>query len=48
MVANCGRWFKRKWELTSHVRTHDDDSLKCDELYNEVGKTFEGTQMTTH
>ena len=26
------RWFKRKWELTSHVRTHDDDSLKCDEF----------------
>ena len=21
MVANCGRWFKRKWELTNHVRT---------------------------
>ena len=31
MVANCDRWFKRKWELTSHVRTHDEDSLKCDE-----------------
>ena len=30
MVANCDRWFKRKWELTNHVRTHDDDVLKCD------------------
>ena len=30
MVANCDRWFKHKWELTSHVRTHDEDSLKCD------------------
>ena len=31
MVAICDQWFKRKWELTSHVRTHDEDSLKCDE-----------------
>ena len=30
MVANYDRWFKCKWELTSHVRTHDEDSLKCD------------------
>ena len=30
MVANCGRWFKRKWELTNHVRTHDKTMLKCD------------------
>ena len=27
MVANCGRWFKRKWELTSHVQTHDENSF---------------------
>ena len=30
MVANCGRWFKRKWELTNHIRTHDETMLKCD------------------
>ena len=30
MVVNCGRWFKRKWELTNHVRTHDETMLKCD------------------
>ena len=30
MVANCGRWFKRKWELTNHVRTHDKTMLKLD------------------
>ena len=30
MVANCGRWFKRKWELTNHVRTHDETMLKYD------------------
>ena len=30
MVANCGHWFKRKWELTNHVRTHDETMLKCD------------------
>ena len=30
MVANCDGWFKQKWELTNHVRTHDDDVLKCD------------------
>ena len=30
MVAKCDRWFKRKWELTNHVHTHDDDMLKCD------------------
>ena len=30
MVANCSRWFKRKWELTNHVRTHDETMLKCD------------------
>ena len=30
MVANCDRWFKRKWELTNHVRTHNDVMLKCD------------------
>ena len=27
MVANCGRWFKRKWELTNQVRTHDETML---------------------
>ena len=30
MVANCGCWFKRKWELTNHIRTHDEAMLKCD------------------
>ena len=30
MVANCGHWFKRKWELTNHVRTQDETMLKCD------------------
>ena len=29
MVANCGRWFKRKWELTNHICTHDETMLKC-------------------
>ena len=31
MVANCGRWFKRKWELTSHVCQHDENSFQCNE-----------------
>ena len=31
MVANCDRWFKHKWELTSHIKSHDDDILECDE-----------------
>ena len=30
MVANCGHWFKRKWELTNHIHTHDEAMLKCD------------------
>ena len=30
MVSNCGRWFKQKWELTSHLQTHEDNSYKCD------------------
>ena len=25
MVANCGCWFKCKWELTSHLQTHEDN-----------------------
>ena len=30
MVANCGHWFKRKWELINHIRTQDKTMLKCD------------------
>ena len=30
MVTNCGRWFKRKWELTNHIHTHEETMLKCD------------------
>ena len=30
MVKNCGKWFRRKWELTMHVRKHTSETLKCD------------------
>ena len=31
MVKNCGKWFRRKWELTMHVKKHDGEEFKCDE-----------------
>ena len=30
MVKNCGKWFRRKWELTMHVKKHTSEALKCD------------------
>ena len=30
MVKNCGKWFRRKWELTMHVKKHAGETLKCD------------------
>ena len=31
MVKNCGKWFHRKWELTSHLQKHQGKQLKCDQ-----------------
>ena len=31
MVKGCGHWFKRKWELTSHLQKHDGKEYNCDE-----------------
>ena len=31
MVKNCGKWFRRKWELTMHVKKHDGEKYKCNE-----------------
>ena len=30
MVKNCGKWFRRKWEFTMHVKKHAGEILKCD------------------
>ena len=30
MVKNCGKWFRRKWELTMHVKKYAGKTLKCD------------------
>ena len=30
MYRNCGKWFRRKWELTVHVSKHDGRQFKCD------------------
>ena len=31
MAKNCGKWFRRKWELTMHVKKHTGATLKCDD-----------------
>ena len=43
MTANCGCWFKHKWELTIHVHTHKEGSFHCDECdYTaKIKKTLE-------
>ena len=30
MHANCGKWFRRKWDLTLHLQKHDRTELTCD------------------
>ena len=30
MYANCGKWFRRKWDLNLHVQKHKGIELKCD------------------
>ena len=30
MHANCGKWFRRKWDLTVHLQKHDGTELTCD------------------
>ena len=30
MAKNCGKWFRRKWELTVHLEKHKGDVFKCD------------------
>ena len=30
MYANCGKWFRRKWDLNLHVQKHKGVQLKCD------------------
>ena len=30
MHANCGKWFRRRWDLTLHLQKHDGTELTCD------------------
>ena len=30
MTANCGKWFRRKWDLTLHLQKHDSTRHDCD------------------
>ena len=30
MYANCGKWFRRKWDLNLHLQKHKGIELKCD------------------
>ena len=30
MHANCGKWFRRKWDLSLHLQKHKGIELKCD------------------
>ena len=30
MHANCGKWFRRKWDLTLHLQKHDGTEMTCD------------------
>ena len=30
MHVNCGKWFRRKWDLTLHLQKHDGTELTCD------------------
>ena len=38
MKANCGKWFKRNWDLTLHLQKHDGVWLDCE---------YEGCQFST-
>ena len=30
MNANCGKWFRRKWDLNLHLQKHKGTEHKCD------------------
>ena len=30
MYTNCGKWFRRKWDLNLHLQKHKGTELKCD------------------
>ena len=30
MKANCGKWFRHKWDLTLHLQKHDGIHHNCD------------------
>ena len=30
MYANCGKWFRRKWDLNLHLQKHKGTEVKCD------------------
>ena len=30
MHANCGKWFRRKWDLSLHLQKHKGTEIKCD------------------